>query len=285
MNDFLSSLLSGVSDSTSRGGIPDTLLNSFLATATQHNGPTNRLNTTARPTATSTDPAGTLLALLSNQMNGGSSGTRSGASGETASGLPLSLLTTMMSQIGSASSRGGERSSDSSDMTRAAVLATAVPVVASLATQLITSAMNNTDDESEENESRAATATTGATYDPFEGAEENNSRGVIAVPERLRDASVGEVVQILHNAREAWGLEEEVDQDTVARCFCPITQCLMCDPVRAADGNTYERSAIENWLRVRRTSPLTNLPIDSLRVERDEDTRLLIGQILSVLYL
>jgi len=45
-------------------------------------------------------------------------------------------------------------------------------------------------------------------------------------------------------------------------CVCPITHELMRDPVVAADGNSYERAAIEAWLgRGARTSPLTNLPL------------------------
>ncbi|KAG2431032.1 hypothetical protein HYH02_013464 [Chlamydomonas schloesseri] len=39
---------------------------------------------------------------------------------------------------------------------------------------------------------------------------------------------------------------------------CPITQEPLADPVLAADGNTYERSAIESWLRDHDTSPMTN---------------------------
>jgi len=42
-------------------------------------------------------------------------------------------------------------------------------------------------------------------------------------------------------------------------CVCAITQELMQDPVVVADGNSYERVAIETWLaRGSRTSPLTN---------------------------
>ena len=38
----------------------------------------------------------------------------------------------------------------------------------------------------------------------------------------------------------------------------------MVDPVTAEDGHTYERSAIERWLKEgRETSPLTNLPMGS----------------------
>ena len=45
---------------------------------------------------------------------------------------------------------------------------------------------------------------------------------------------------------------------------CPITQEIMVDPVMAADGHTYERTAIEGWLgRGRRTSPMTNLPLEN----------------------
>jgi len=42
---------------------------------------------------------------------------------------------------------------------------------------------------------------------------------------------------------------------------CPITMAVMKDPVVAADGHTYERSAIESWLRQRKVSPLTNSPM------------------------
>ncbi|CAN0353385.1 unnamed protein product, partial [Ectocarpus sp. 13 AM-2016] len=36
---------------------------------------------------------------------------------------------------------------------------------------------------------------------------------------------------------------------------CPITRELMRDPVIAADGHTYDREAIEMWLRNHDTSP------------------------------
>ena len=38
--------------------------------------------------------------------------------------------------------------------------------------------------------------------------------------------------------------------------LCPITRTLMVDPVVASDGNTYERSAILQWIKLRQTSPL-----------------------------
>jgi len=38
---------------------------------------------------------------------------------------------------------------------------------------------------------------------------------------------------------------------------CPITTDVMLDPVIAADGHAYERTAIERWLTKKTTSPLT----------------------------
>eukprot|EP00884_Botryococcus_braunii_P022330 jgi/Botrbrau1/8781/Bobra.0330s0013.1 len=44
-----------------------------------------------------------------------------------------------------------------------------------------------------------------------------------------------------------------------AMLLCPITQDVFKDPVIAADGHTYERSAIQQWLDLgHRTSPMTN---------------------------
>ena len=38
---------------------------------------------------------------------------------------------------------------------------------------------------------------------------------------------------------------------------CPITLSKMSDPVVTSDGQTYERTAIEDWLKTHDTSPLT----------------------------
>ena len=40
----------------------------------------------------------------------------------------------------------------------------------------------------------------------------------------------------------------------------------MVDPVIAADGHTYERSAIQQWLQTKSTSPVTRLPLAHLRL-------------------
>jgi hypothetical protein len=43
--------------------------------------------------------------------------------------------------------------------------------------------------------------------------------------------------------------------------LCPIGYTLMVDPVVCADGHSYDRAAIEEWLRLHNTSPLTNQPL------------------------
>ncbi len=43
--------------------------------------------------------------------------------------------------------------------------------------------------------------------------------------------------------------------------ICPITQQIMTDPVTDRDGNTYDRSAIMQWLATNSTSPITRRPM------------------------
>lgn len=61
----------------------------------------------------------------------------------------------------------------------------------------------------------------------------------------------------------------EVDEEKVVRLedkdygCCPITFETMSDPVLLeGDKHTYERSAIEGWLKNNNRSPKTNLPLD-----------------------
>ncbi|CAA7058041.1 unnamed protein product [Microthlaspi erraticum] len=42
--------------------------------------------------------------------------------------------------------------------------------------------------------------------------------------------------------------------------FCPLLKDVMKEPCVAADGYTYDRQAIEEWMEEHRTSPVTNLP-------------------------
>lgn len=57
-------------------------------------------------------------------------------------------------------------------------------------------------------------------------------------------------------------------------CRCPLTGEVMLDPVRAADGFVYERSAIEQWLALgRKRSPMANTPLSHPYVTPDRDLR------------
>lgn len=45
------------------------------------------------------------------------------------------------------------------------------------------------------------------------------------------------------------------------------------DPVRAADGRAYDRSAIEEWLIMHDTSPMTNEPMPHRRLVSDPELK------------
>lgn len=68
-------------------------------------------------------------------------------------------------------------------------------------------------------------------------------------------------------------------------CLCPITQDVMTDPVVAADGNTYERSAITTVFRTARESgrpaisPMTREPFSNSALTVDQAMRSSIGRL------
>lgn len=49
--------------------------------------------------------------------------------------------------------------------------------------------------------------------------------------------------------------------ETSTTFLCPILHTLMIDPVVDSDGNTYEKHAIEEWVRQNGTSPITRAPL------------------------
>jgi U-box domain len=53
--------------------------------------------------------------------------------------------------------------------------------------------------------------------------------------------------------------------------ICPITQEQIKDPITAPDYYTYERSALEQWLRTNPTSPMTRQPmrLEDLKTNMD----------------
>ncbi|KAJ8352244.1 hypothetical protein SKAU_G00237200 [Synaphobranchus kaupii] len=61
--------------------------------------------------------------------------------------------------------------------------------------------------------------------------------------------------------------------------LCPITREVMKDPVIAADGFSYEREAIESWINSKnRSSPLTNLPLQTTVVTPNRTLKMAIGR-------
>jgi len=50
---------------------------------------------------------------------------------------------------------------------------------------------------------------------------------------------------------------ESNQQEPVEQYLCPILGTIMENPVLAPDGYTYEKSAIEDWIRRDGTSPIT----------------------------
>ena len=55
---------------------------------------------------------------------------------------------------------------------------------------------------------------------------------------------------------------EHFNNDTIIQAItCPITCCVMTDPVQGNDGNTYERSAIISALTIKQESPITRAPM------------------------
>merc|ERR1711964_236700 len=49
--------------------------------------------------------------------------------------------------------------------------------------------------------------------------------------------------------------------DAPSEFYCPISMCIMDDPVVSEDGHTYERASIMKWLETHSKSPKTNMPM------------------------
>jgi hypothetical protein len=60
--------------------------------------------------------------------------------------------------------------------------------------------------------------------------------------------------------------------------ICPITLQVFRDPVVAADGRTYERAAIVQWISEHGTSPFTRQPLDVNELQTDDYLRSLAAQ-------
>ncbi|XP_031702054.1 WD repeat, SAM and U-box domain-containing protein 1 [Anarrhichthys ocellatus] len=77
---------------------------------------------------------------------------------------------------------------------------------------------------------------------------------------------------------------EELKSDSVCsgipdEFLCPITRELMREPVIAADGYSYEREAIDSWIKTKnRSSPMTNLPLLTTLLTPNRTLKMAIGR-------
>ena len=70
-------------------------------------------------------------------------------------------------------------------------------------------------------------------------------------------------IQKAHTIEEIVELNVGEPAEAPESFLCPITYDLMVDPMVAPDGNSYERSAIEQWLQQHGTSPISRQPMQS----------------------
>ncbi|KXT06246.1 hypothetical protein AC578_9181 [Pseudocercospora eumusae] len=54
------------------------------------------------------------------------------------------------------------------------------------------------------------------------------------------------------------------------RLICPVSRDLMSEAVKASDGFTYSRQAIEQWFSIRKSSPMTGLPLSDTHLSPDD---------------
>ncbi|XP_043716109.1 U-box domain-containing protein 35-like isoform X2 [Telopea speciosissima] len=102
---------------------------------------------------------------------------------------------------------------------------------------------------------------------PIEETQELAVLGLSCTELRRRDRPdlKTQVLPILEKLKEiadkARDLAPSVGSSPPQHFLCPIFQDVIHDPCVAADGYTYDRKAIESWLKDNDNSPMTNLPL------------------------
>ncbi|DBA88769.1 TPA: hypothetical protein ACH3X1_004186 [Trebouxia sp. C0004] len=98
-------------------------------------------------------------------------------------------------------------------------------------------------------------------------AQENNAKAVAAELEALQLPPCDQAANQGHT-----------DADFLQQLFCcPLTKATMVEPTIAADGHTYERSAIQEWLTHSHTSPVTGHPLSHTRLVSNQAARVAIA--------
>lgn len=78
--------------------------------------------------------------------------------------------------------------------------------------------------------------------------------------------------------QEVWPLGE----DSFSIFLCPITHDVLKDPVVAADGYTYERTAITRWFKTSRKSPITGQMMPHTTVFPNQSVRTLLKSLMDM---
>ncbi|PRP78102.1 hypothetical protein PROFUN_11614 [Planoprotostelium fungivorum] len=100
----------------------------------------------------------------------------------------------------------------------------------------------------------------------------NRINGEILVQLQLGDLeeigveALGDRIRIRQGVTQLSTDYNVVDSQVPVEMICPISQEIMVDPVVAADGFSYERKPLEEWIELGGTSPLTGLPLTDKRV-------------------
>ena len=91
----------------------------------------------------------------------------------------------------------------------------------------------------------------------------SNDKSIIIWSIKESSASVIDAHQAMGNRNDSIDSNESINCDFI----CPITQDVMRFPVKCSDGYIYEKAAIQEWLTSRRkTSPMTNLPVEDMKL-------------------
>ena len=98
----------------------------------------------------------------------------------------------------------------------------------------------------------------GSSLTAEDGTHSSQASTAAMVAESGEAATAEPAAQVLSSVLAADGIASSL--------LCPITKQLMTDPVFTMDGQTYERSAIEAWLKTNDTSPVTGKRLPSKKL-------------------
>ncbi|KAL0734363.1 hypothetical protein Bca4012_010573 [Brassica carinata] len=79
-------------------------------------------------------------------------------------------------------------------------------------------------------------------------------------------------------AEEARNLISSAPKQPPSHFLCPLLKDVMSEPCVAADGYTYDRRAIEEWMEDQHTSPVTNLPLQNTNLLPNHSVYAAIGE-------